>query len=277
MSSDQISKYTLNEFRNAMASKWSTGSILDAFEAEGIVSDPLFVPSRTYSDRHTLIEQFYSTLNLALESDVTRVLRVYETFLFKKFPSEITVLGHNLRYALARDGFEYRDGQIFSLVHRIPSVGWASKLAGGFDLPQLDKQIGRITDAVDTDPDLAVGTAKDLLETVCKTILLEREVGFAQSDEVIDLIKKVQQTLEILPDDIDDRVKGAGYIKRLLANLKGIVRGMSEVRNLYGSGHGRDGRSSSLKPRHAKLAVGAATTLAVFLYETHLETKEAVP
>jgi hypothetical protein len=27
-----------------------------------------------------------------------------------------------------------------------------------------------------------------------------------------------------------------------------------------------------LKPRHAKLAVGAATTLVVFLFETHRET-----
>ena len=44
-----------------------------------------------------------------------------------------------------------------------------------------------------------------------------------------------------------------------------------ELRNLYGTGHGRDGRFIGLKPRHAKLAVGAAATLGTFLLETHLE------
>ncbi|HZZ30473.1 MAG TPA: abortive infection family protein [Phenylobacterium sp.] len=41
------------------------------------------------------------------------------------------------------------------------------------------------------------------------------------------------------------------------------------MRNFYGSGHGQDGRARGLTPRHARLAVGAASTLALFLFDTH--------
>ena len=48
-----------------------------------------------------------------------------------------------------------------------------------------------------------------------------------------------------------------------------IVSGLAEIRNLYGTGHGKHGKHRGLSARHAKLAAGAAGTLAVFLFETH--------
>ncbi len=64
-------------------------------------------------------------------------------------------------------------------------------------------------------------------------------------------------------------MKAAETIKRLLSNLATITQGVSELRNRYGTGHGKAAGSKVLGPRHAKLAVGAASTLAVFLVETH--------
>lgn len=63
-------------------------------------------------------------------------------------------------------------------------------------------------------------------------------------------------------------------IKKLLNNLGTIGNGLAELRGLYGTGHGKHGKTSGLKPRHAKLAVGAAASLTAFIFETHLETKE---
>ena len=48
-----------------------------------------------------------------------------------------------------------------------------------------------------------------------------------------------------------------------------MAQSLAELRNLYGTGHGKDGKSKGLAARHAKLAVGAAATVAVFLFETH--------
>ncbi|MCX5933008.1 MAG: abortive infection family protein [Cyanobacteria bacterium] len=78
--------------------------------------------------------------------------------------------------------------------------------------------------------------------------------------------------LKLVPEGIPDAARGADVIKNLLSNLGTIGNGLAELRGLYGTGHGKHGRSASLNARHAKLAVGAASTLAVFLFETHKET-----
>jgi len=75
--------------------------------------------------------------------------------------------------------------------------------------------------------------------------------------------------LKLTPDDIPDAAKAAGTIRRLLSNLATVTQGLAELRNLYGTGHGKSATSKGLTSRHAKLAAGAATALAVFLFETH--------
>ena len=57
----------------------------------------------------------------------------------------------------------------------------------------------------------------------------------------------------------------------MLMNLTTLVQGSAELRNAYGTGHGlsKTGARQHLTPRHARLAVGSAATLGVFLYETH--------
>ena len=60
-------------------------------------------------------------------------------------------------------------------------------------------------------------------------------------------------------------------MRKLLANLGVVVQSLGEVRNLYGTGHGRTHKKQVMQPRHARLAAGAATTLATFLLETHWE------
>jgi hypothetical protein len=62
-----------------------------------------------------------------------------------------------------------------------------------------------------------------------------------------------------------------------LSNLGTIGNGLAELRGLYGTGHGKHGKTAELSARHAKLAVGAAATLATFLFETHKETMREVP
>ena len=252
-------------------------TIKDAFDDEGVLCNFDYVPDGVGGERRTLVEQYYSTVDFTNENDITKVLRAFESIL-SIVPDSTK---EYLTKILQRNDYKFEKGRISLAVdidnHRLPTMGWASGLAGGFGLPQLRQQIKRITDSVDTDPDLAVGTSKELLETCCKTILSERGLLFNENEDISKLLKNAQKSLKLLPDDIDQRAKGTEYIKRLLGNLGGIARGMSEVRNQYGTGHGKHGRSSSLKPRHAKLAAGAATTLAVFLFETHIETRERIP
>lgn len=150
-----------------------------------------------------------------------------------------------------------------------PAVSAAKATLGGADPGYLFQQITRMEAAVGNDPALAIGTAKELVETCCKTILQARKIEFSKSAELPELIKSTVKALKLTPDDIPEKAKAAETIKRLLSNLGTITQGVAELRNLYGTGHGKAAGARGLGPRHAKLAVGAASTLAVFLAETH--------
>lgn len=139
------------------------------------------------------------------------------------------------------------------------------------DASYVNAQITRMESAVDNDPGLAIGTAKELVETVCKTILEERGIIIDGNLELPKLVKQTAAELKLTPSDIPDEAKASDSIKRLLKNLADITYGVAELRNSYGTGHGKNAKSRGLSSRHAKLAVGAASTLAIFLVETHSE------
>jgi hypothetical protein len=138
----------------------------------------------------------------------------------------------------------------------------------------LAEQIRRMEASVETDPSLAIGTAKELIETCCKTILAERGKPVSGTPDVSTLTKETLKELKLVPEGIHEATRGADVIKRLLSNLGTIGNGLAELRGLYGTGHGKHGSATGLSTRHAKLAVGAAATLSIFLFETHKETKE---
>ncbi len=151
-----------------------------------------------------------------------------------------------------------------------PCKAIASRLMAGN--VNLAEQIKRIEQAVNSDPSLAIGTAKELIETCCKTILAERGKPVNGAPDMPALTKETLKELKLVPDGIPDSARGADVIKRLLQNLGTIGNGLAELRGLYGTGHGKHGRSEGLTVRHAKLAVGAASTLVNFLFDTHKET-----
>lgn len=141
-----------------------------------------------------------------------------------------------------------------------------------FDAKHLADQIRRMQLSVHSDPALAIGTAKELIETCCKTILAERGKSIPGKPDIPDLTKATLKELKLVPDGIEDSARGSDIMKRLLQNLGTIGNNLAELRSLYGTGHGKHAHAETLTPRHAKLAVGAASTLATFLFDTHRET-----
>ncbi len=153
----------------------------------------------------------------------------------------------------------------------VPGVSAAKEILSGTDLVYVSQQITRMEAAVLNDPGLAIGTAKELVETCCKTILDERGIAISKNDDLPQLVKRTVKELKLTPGDIPEKAKAVKTIRILLSNLATITNGIAELRNKYGTGHGKGATAKGLGPRHAKLAVGAASTLAVFLAETHRE------
>jgi hypothetical protein len=150
-----------------------------------------------------------------------------------------------------------------------PTRSSAKVVKESVDSGYVSQQITRMEAAVTSDPELAIGTAKEFVETIAKTILDERGVRVESGVELAKLVRTVARELSLVPESIPAGARARESIRVLLSNLLAIADRMSELRNLYGTGHGKIAEFSGLEPRHARLAVGAATTLGLFLLETH--------
>ena len=146
-------------------------------------------------------------------------------------------------------------------------------IANVVDSSYISQQITRLESAIPNDPELAIGTAKEFVESICKTILDEFAVPEGDRDTFPKRVRATLKKLKLVAGDIPDSASASETIKVLLNNLATISNGLAELRNLYGTGHGKVSRTKGLQSRHARLAVGAAVTLAVFIFETHLERK----
>lgn len=160
-------------------------------------------------------------------------------------------------------------------VGRIKITGKDSLQRIGNDIKKIlnaeyvSQQINLMESSIEAAPHISIGLSKELIETCCKSIFQEREQKCNTDWDLGKLMKETTKLLKLTPSDIPNEAKAATSIKQILGSLSSVVQGIAEVRNEYGSGHGKDGKFKGLQPRHAKLAVGAASTLAIYLLETH--------
>src|SRR5690606_34263817 len=187
---------------------------------------------------------------------------------------------------LTEDGFEIIEKSRIAgkplFVGRIKITGKDAIVKRGHDIKQImnaeyvTQQISLMESSIESAPHVAIGVAKELIETCCKSIFDEREETYDKNWDLPRLMKETTKLLKLTPEDIPNETKAANSIKQILGSLSSVVQGISEIRNEYGSGHGKDGKFRGLQPRHAKLAVGAATTLAIYLLETNQLKKKKI-
>ena len=274
MGRDLIGKATRNAFREVLVG-YVLRDIEMFFEGAELSPDEDHIPLVTGA-RRGLVEQYYARIDFGSRSDVAKLILAYKEIVLrlqKDNPVEV----QDLLRRMKADDYDF-DGENFLLLpsKQQPLLETFKELAAALDLDGLKAETSRLARAADDDPPLAVGTAKEMVETVCKTILRER-TGCISNDDLPGLVRATAKELLLLPKDIPSNAKGSDVIRRVLSSLNQVAQGVAELRNLYGTGHGRDGRFIGIQPRHARLAVGAATTLSLFLLETHLDRIPSVP
>jgi hypothetical protein len=151
----------------------------------------------------------------------------------------------------------------------------ARSVADALDAGWMAKEIERLEHAIDRDPALAIGTAKELIETCCKTVLTKRGVAFTKAEDLGELTKKLAKELQLVPEGISDGAKGAENIRLVLRNLTQLTNNLAQLRGLYGTGHGRDGQYRGLQPRHARLAVASAVAFIDFVADTYRQRESS--
>lgn len=137
-----------------------------------------------------------------------------------------------------------------------------------FSSEYINKQMSIMLENQSTNPTEAIGKAKELIESCCKTILEQKGIAINSKWDVGNLVDETMKLLEITPKHIPDTAKEAEAIKAILGSLKGIASQIAIIRNAYGSGHGKSASYKGLQERHAKLAIGSSITLVNFLWDS---------
>lgn len=165
----------------------------------------------------------------------------------------------------------YDDGQkIISRLEKGSAFvhGAATKIKREFNSEHISTQIEQMQHSITENPSDAIGKAKELLESCFKTILGERGVAISTDWDLPRLNKETCKILKLTPEDIKDEARASATIRSILGNLSAISQNIAELRNHFGSGHGKDSQYKGLQPRHAQLAVGVAITAVNFLWDT---------
>jgi Abortive infection C-terminus len=256
-----ISRTTRGLFRSLMTGS-TLAEISTAFEDEGFAPDP----DCTYEDSSVRRQSTQAYLDAIDWSDPRRVmlaLRVFER-LMHGFEASYT---DQFRQSLRRDGYitDPASGHISA-----PGPQFAAaSLAGLKDPSAIREQLDRIQRAIADDPALAVGSAKELIESTAKVVLAERGVAVSDKADLPELVKQAQQALALHPSSAAPGPDGTDAVKRILGGVSTIAAGLAELRNRgYGTGHGPAAARVGLRARHAHLAVNAAFTWCQLMLDT---------
>ncbi len=144
----------------------------------------------------------------------------------------------------------------------------ADELKDKFSSEYMSQQIELMLSLRSSNPTQAIGLAKELIESCCKTILDDFGIAYDGNDNVSQLTKKTMNALNLLPENVQATVPEEDAIKSVLGNLRAIPTKLAEIRNPFGSGHGKSASFRGLEARHAQLAIESSITFVNFIWST---------
>lgn len=144
-----------------------------------------------------------------------------------------------------------------------------STASDALGIGDVDVHAARIRRGLRDDPALAIGSAKELLETVLKAILGLKGNGPETYQDLPKLVKAVNRKLGLDAAGERGSEPGAGQRRQLFGSMSMIVIATGELRNAgFGTGHGGVDRPELDLPT-ARLVVSSAVALATFYIEAH--------
>jgi hypothetical protein len=140
----------------------------------------------------------------------------------------------------------------------------ARRIADDLSSEQVTAQIARMRKNIISDPPLAIGSAKEFVESLCKGILDARQVARSGKEDFPALVSMTRTALGLKVNPKTDAT-----LKSMLGALGTMTNSIAELRGQLGTGHGGALQTVAPPAGVARLAVNAAVALGVFLWETH--------
>jgi len=146
-------------------------------------------------------------------------------------------------------------------VDNVPTI--AHSAADYLESAHIAAQIARMNASVHADPPLAIGTAKEFVETICKGILAARGVPRTGAEDLPRLVRLTREALAVEHDDPN------GSVRKVMNGLATVMTGVTELRGDLGTGHGPAPDAEMPEPVLARLIVQSAVALGMFLLDLH--------
>src|SRR3990167_4126706 len=171
-------------------------------------------------------------------------------------------LKRKLEAILSRCNLTYITGGIISDGSSAPSRSLA-ELIKGRDIPSIDAEFNRALANVNSEPREAVSAACNILESIFKTYIADEKLEMPQKQDLQNVWKVVRSDLGFEPGLLQD-----DDLKKILSGVLSVVDGIGAFRTHASSALGEGRKVYNLKPRHARLAINSAHTIALFVLET---------
>jgi hypothetical protein len=114
------------------------------------------------------------------------------------------------------------------------------------------------------DPEAAITSARSLIESVCKFILDNQQISYADDAELPKLYKATANSLNLAPDQHHEQI-----FKQILSGCHTVVEGLGSMRNKLSDSHGKSTKQVRPASRHAELAVNLSGAMSTFLLDTY--------
>ncbi|MFW6116458.1 MAG: abortive infection family protein [bacterium] len=269
MTGPLISRSVLTDLREHFVREHVLRTIDDAFRNQGIERRPREAAS-VPGERRQLVEEYYASLDLTRVSDVQKLLHIIQREIAFCQPKMDDLTASSIgKVIIGLEQAGYRlDGDKILPTANTPLISLQDHLQA-ISSQSIMADWSRMLTAAETDPADAITSARAVVESTCKSILEKLEIPYEDSWSLGRLYKETAQALELSPAGYREEV-----FKQILGGMFSVTHGLAAVRNAFGDAHGKGRRPVRATPRHARLAVNAAGTLAVFLLET-LEARDS--
>lgn len=136
------------------------------------------------------------------------------------------------------------------------------------DFDTVRRDLDRALTSAEQDPEDAVTSACSVVESVCRSVLIELGLPLPQKKDIQGLYQAIREPLGLTPDKpgVPDEI--AGDVRTILGGLNSIVNGVGSLRTHGGDAHGRERGYRRIDSRIARLAIHSASTVSLFLVET---------
>ena len=132
------------------------------------------------------------------------------------------------------------------------------------NIQAIDFEFERAIKNIEVSPREAVSAACNILESVFKLYIEEHEhLNLPAKQDLQGVWKIVRADLGLDASILEER-----DLQEIVTGVVATVNGIGALRTHASSAHGAGKRPYKLKPRHARLAIHAAHTIAAFVLET---------